>query len=159
MSAICIRWPQFWNFSFSFSPSNDYTELMSLKIDWLNLAVQGTLRSLLQHHSLKASILWCFAFFIVQLSQSCVTTRKNIALAIWNFCCRVMSLLFNTLSMFVIGFLTRSKCLLISLLQSPSVVVLEPKKRKSVTPSTFPPSICYEVMRPDTMILVVFFFF
>ena len=120
-----------WSFSFSISPSNEYSGLISLKIDWFDLlAVQGTLRSLLQHHSLKAPILWHSAFFTVQLSQLCMTPRKTIALTIQTFVDTVMSLLFNTLSRFVVAFLPRSKCLLISWLQSPSAVILEPKKIK-----------------------------
>ena len=156
---VHIRWTKYWSFSFSISPSNEYLGLISLKFDWFDLlAVQGTLRSLLQHHSSKASILWCSAFFMVQLSQVHVTTGKNIALTIWTFVDRVMSLLFNTLSRFVIAFLPRSKGLLISWLQLPSGVILEPKKRKSVSTSTFPPSICHEVMGLDAMILVFFIF-
>ena len=135
-SAFRIRWPKYW--SFSISPSSEYLGLISLKTDWLDLlAVQGTFRSLLQHHSLKASILWHSAFFMVQLSQPYMTTGKTIALTIGTFVGRVMFLLFNTLSRFVIVFLPRSKCLLISWLQSPSAVIFEPKKRKSVTTSTF----------------------
>ena len=128
--------------------------------DWLVgvLAVQGTLRSLLQHHSLKASILRPSTFFMVQLSQPYMTTLKTTTLTIRTFVCRVMSLLFNALSWFVITFLPRSKCLLISCLQSPSRVILEPKKRESVTTSTFPPSIWREVMEPDTSILVYLIF-
>ena len=118
------------------------------------LAVQGTLKSLLQHHSSKASILWCSAFFIVQLSHPYMTTGKTIALTRWTFVGKVMSLLFNMLSMLVIAFLPRSKRLLISWLQSPSAVILEPKKIKSDTVSTVSPSICHEVMSPDAMIFV-----
>ena len=129
--------------------------LISFRIDWFDLlAVQGIFKSLFQHHSSKASILRHSAFFMVQLSQPYVTSEKTIALIIWTFVGKVMSLLFNTLSRFVIAFLPRSKCLLISWLQSPSTVILEPKKRKSVTASTFSPSICQEVMGPDSMILV-----
>ena len=120
-SSVCIRWPKYC--SFSFSPSSEYSELSSLKIDWFDLfAVQGTFRSLLQQHSSKASILWHSTFFTVQLSQLYVTTGKTIALTIWTFVGRAMSLLFNTLSRFVIAFLPRSNCLLISWLQSPSAV-------------------------------------
>ena len=134
------------------SPSKEYSGLISLQIDWFDLpAVQGTLRSLLQHHSSKASILPCSAFFMVQLSQLYMTTRKTIALTIWTFESSVMSLLYNTLSRFVTGFLPRSKGLLISWLQSPSTVILEAKKSKSVTTSIFPPSICHEVMEPDAI--------
>ena len=124
-------------------------------MDWLqSLAVQGTLKSLLWHHSSKASILWCSAFFIVQLSCPCMTTGKTLALTRWTFVGQVMSLLFNMLSRLVITFLPRSNRLLISRLQSPSAVILEPPKIKSVTTSTVSPSICREVMGPDAMILV-----
>ena len=133
---------------------------MSLKIDWFDLlAVQRTFRSLLQHHSSKASILWHSAFFTVQLSQPYVTTGKTIALTIWMFVCRVMSLLFNTLSRFVMAFLPRSNHLLTSWLQSPSTVNLQPKKRKSVTSSTFSPSICHEIMGPDAILVFLIFSF
>ena len=158
-SAIRIRLPKYWSFTFSVSPSNVYSGLISLKIDWFDLfAVQGTLRSLLQHYSSKASILWCSVFLMVQLSQPYMTTGNTIALTIWNFVSRVMSLLFNTLSRFVIVFLPRSKRLLISWLQSLSAVIFERKKSKSVTASTFSPSICHEVMGLNAMILVFFFF-
>ena len=124
-------------------------------MDWFDLpAVQGTLKSLLQHHSSKASILQCSALFIVQLSHPYMTTRKTIALTRWTFVGKVMSLLFNILSMLVIAFLPRSKHLLISWLQSPSAVILEPKKIKSVTVSIVSPSICPELMGTDAMILV-----
>ena len=130
-SAICIRGPKYWSFSFSISHSTEYSELISLKIDWFNLlAVQGTLRSLLQHHSLKVSILWCSIFFMVQFTQLYVTIRKTITLTIQTFVSRRMSPLFNTLSRFVIVFQTRSKRLLISWLQSPSAVILEPKEEE-----------------------------
>ena len=123
-------------------------------MDWLDLlAVQGTLKSLFQHHSSEASNLRCSAFFIVQLLHPYMTTGKTIGLTRRTFVGKVTSLLFNMLSRLVIAFLPRSKCLLISWLQSPSAVILEPKKLKSVTVSTFPPSICYEVMGSDTMIL------
>jgi len=126
-STLHIRWPKYW--SFSISPSNEHPGLISFRVDWLDvLAVQGTLRSLLQHHSSKASILRCSAFFTVQLSHSYLTTGKIIALTRRTFVGKVMSLLFNMLSMLVITFLPRSKCLLISWLQSPSAVILEPKK-------------------------------
>ena len=142
----------YWSFSFSISPSNEYSGLISFRMDWLDLlAVQGTLKSLLQHHTSKASIHWHSAFFIVQLSHPYVTTGKTIALTRWTFVGKAMSLLFNMLSMLVITFLPRSKCLLISCLQSPSTVILEPRKIKSFTVS---PSICYEVMGPDAMILI-----
>ena len=137
------------------SPSNEYSGLISFRVDWLDLlAVQGTLKSLLQHHSFKASILQYSAFFIVQLSHPYMTTRKTIALTRWTFVCKVMSLLFNMLSRLVIAFLPRSKCLLISWLLSPSVVILEPKKIKFLTVSTIHPSSCHEVMGKDAMILV-----
>ena len=130
-SVLPIRWPKFWSFSFSISPSNEYSGLISFKIDWLDLlAVQGTLKSLLQHHSSKASILWRSAFFIVQLSHPYMTTGKIVPLTRWIFVGKVMSLLFNMLSRLVIAFLPRSKCLLISWLQSPSAVILEPPKDK-----------------------------
>ena len=122
-----MRWTKYWSFSFSISPSNEYSGLISFRIDWLDLlAVQGTLKSLLQHHSSKASILWHLAFFIVQLSHLYMTTRKTIALTRWTFVGKVMSLFFNMLSRLVIAFLPRSKRLLISCLQSPSAVILEP---------------------------------
>ena len=124
-------------------------------MDWLNLlAVQGTLKSLLQQHSSKASVLQRSAFFMVQLLHPYMTTGKTIALTRWNFVDKVMSLLFNMLSRLVITFLPRSKCLLISWLQSPSAVILEPRKIKSATVCTVSPSICHEVMGPDAMILV-----
>ena len=122
--ALHIRWPKYWSFSFSISPSSEYLGLISFKMDWLDvLAVQGTLKSLLQHHSSKASIIWCSAFFIVQLSHPYMTTGKTIALTIQTFAGKVMSLLFNMLSRLVIAFIPRSKCLLISWLQSPSAVI------------------------------------
>ena len=137
-SALHMRWPKYWSFSFSISPSNEYSGLISFTMDWLNLlAVQGTLKSLLQHRSSKASILWCSAFFIVQLSHPYVTTGKTIALTRWTFVGKVMSLLFNMLSRLVIAFIPRSKSLLISWLQSPSAMILEPQKIKSVTVSLF----------------------
>ena len=130
-SALCIRWPKYCSFSFNISPSNEHSGLISFSIDWLDLlAVQGTLKSLLQHHSSKASILWRSAFFTVQLSHSYMTTGKTIALTRWTFVGQVMSLLFNMLSRLVITFLPRSKHLLISWLQLPSAVILEPKKNK-----------------------------
>ena len=140
-----IRWPKYQSFSFSISPSNEYSGLISFRIDWFDLlAVQGTLKSLLQHHSSKASILWCSAFFIVQLSHPYRTTGKTIALIRWTFAGKVLSLLFSMLTRFVIAFLPRSKCLLISWLRSPSAVILEPKKIKSVTVSIVSPSVCPE---------------
>ena len=133
-SALHIRWPKYWSFSFNINPSNEQLGLISFRMDWLNLlAVQGTLKSLLQHHSSKASILRCSAFFIVQLSHPYMTTAKTIALTRQTFVDKVMPLLFNMLSRFVITFLPRSKYLLISWLQSPSAVILEPPKIKSVT--------------------------
>ena len=128
-SALCIRWPKCWSFSFSISPSNEYSGLISFRMDQLDLLVfQGTLKSLLQHHSLKASMLWHSAFFIVQFSHPYLTTGKTIALTIQTFVGKIMSLLLNMLSMWVITFLPRSKRLLISWLQSPSAVILEPNK-------------------------------
>ena len=154
-SALVMKWPKYWSFGFSISPSNEYSGLIFFRMDWLDLlAVQGTLKSLLQHHSSKASIIWCSAFFIVQLSHPYMTTRKTIALTRWTFVDKVMSLLFNMLSRLVITFLLRSKRLLISRLQSPSAVILGPKKVKSDTVSTVSPSICHEVMGLDAMILV-----
>ena len=139
--------------SFSISPSNEYSGLIFFRINWFDLlAVQGTLKSLLQHHSSKAPIFQHSTFFMVQLSHPYVTTGETIALTIQNFVSKVMFLLYNMLSRFVIAFLPRSKCLLISRLQWPSVVILKPKKIKSVTTSTFSPSICHEVMGPDAMI-------
>ena len=139
-SVLCIRWPKYWSFSFSISPSDEYSGLISFRIDWLDLlVVQGTLKSLLQHHSSKASILWCSVFFRVQLSHSYMTIGKTIALTRQTFVGKVMSLLFNMLSRLVITFLPRSKHLLISWLQSLSAVILESKKIKSVTVSTFFP--------------------
>ena len=150
-----IRWPKYWSFSFSISPSNKYSGLISFRIDWLDLlAVQGTLKSLLQHYSSKTSILQCSAFFVVHLSPPYMTTGKTIALTIQTFIGKVMSLLFNMLSRLVMAFLPRSKRLLISWLQSPSAVILEPPKIKSLTISNVSPSICHEVMGPDPMILV-----
>ena len=141
-----IRWPKYWSFIFSISPSNDYSGLISFRVDWLDLlAVQGTLKSLLQHHGSKASILRHSAFFIVQLSHPYITTGKIIPLTRWTFACKVMSLLFNMLSRLVMAFLPRSKCLFISWLQSPSAVILEPPKIKSLTISIVSPSICHEV--------------
>ena len=133
MSQLFIRWPKCWSFSFRISPSKECSELVSFRMDWLDLhVVQGTLESLLQQHSLKASILLCSALFIVQLSHPYMTTGKTIALTRWTFVGKVMSLLLNMLSRLVITFLPRSKSLLISWLQSPSSVILEPKKIKSV---------------------------
>ena len=154
-SALSIRWPKYWSFSFNISPSSEYSGLISFTMDWLDLlAVQGTLKSLLQYYSSKASNLRCSAFFIVQLSHLYTSTGKTIALTRWTFVGKVMSLLFNMLSRLVKTFLPRDKCLLISWLQSPSAVILEPPKIKSATVSTVSPSICHEVMGPDAMILV-----
>ena len=128
-SALCIMWPKYWSFSFNISPSNEYSGLISFRVDWLDLlAAQGALKSLLQHHSSKASILKCSAFFIVQFSQPYMTTGKTIVLTTQTFVGKVMSLLFNTLSRFAIPFLPRSKHLLFSWLQSPSTVILETQK-------------------------------
>ena len=146
-SVFHIRWPKYWSFSFIISPSVEYSGLISFRMDWFDLlAVQVTLKSLLQHHSPKASILWCSAFFMVQLSHPYITTGKTIALTMWTFVGKVMSQLFNMLSRLVITFPPRSKHLLISWPQSPSAVILEPKKIKSDTVSTVSPSICHEVM-------------
>src|SRR5574340_33876 len=154
-STLHMRWPKYWSFSFSIIPSKEHPRLISFRMDWLDLlAVQGTLKSLLQHHSSKASILWCSVFFTVQLSHPYMTTGKTIALTSQTFVGKVMSLLLNTLSRLVITFLPSSKCLLISWLQSPSAVILEPPKMKSETVSTVSPSICHEIMGPDAMIFV-----
>ena len=148
-SALRIRWPKYWSFSFNIRPSNEHPGLISFRIDWLDLlAVQGTLQSLIQHHSSTASILWCSAFFIVQLSHPHMTTGKTMALTRQIFVGKVMSLLLNMLSRLVTTFLPRSKHLLISWLQSPSAVILEPKKIRSLTVSTLSPFICHEVMDP-----------
>ena len=153
-STLHIRWPKYWSFSFGISPSNEHPGLI-FRMDWLDrLAVQGTLKSLLQHHSPKASILRCLAFFIVQLSHPHMTTGKTIALTRRTFVGNVMSLLFNMLSRLTITFLSKIKRLLISCLQSQSAVILEPRKVKSVTVSIVSPSICHEVMGPDAMTLV-----
>ena len=131
-SVLHIRWPKYWSFSFSISPSSEYSGLISFRMDWLDLlAIQGTLKSLLQHHSSKASILWLSAFFIIQLSHPYMTTGKTIALTRQTFVGKVISVLFNILSRLVMAFLPRSKRLLISWLQSPSAVILEPKKIKA----------------------------
>ena len=147
---LWIRQPKYWNFSFSISPSNEYSGLISFRIDWFDLLeVQQTLKSLLQHHSSKASIPWHSAIFIVQLSHPYMTTGKTIALTRQTFIGKVMSLLFNMLSKLVIAFLPKSKRLLISWLQSLSAVILESKKIKSVTVSIVSPPICHEVMGLD----------
>ena len=154
-SALCIRWPQYWSFSFNISPSDEHPERISFRMDWLDLlAVQGNLKSLLQLHSSKASILRCSVFFIVQFSHPYMTTGKTKALTRQTFVGKVMSLFFNMLFRLVITFLPRSKCLLISWLLSPSAVIFEPPKIKSATVFTVSPSICHEVMGPDAMILV-----
>ena len=154
-STLRMRWPKYWSFSFSIIPSKEILGLISFRMDWLDLlAVQGTLKSLLQHHSSKASILQRSAFFTIQLSHPYMTTGKTIALTRQTLVGKVMSLLLNILSRLVITFLPRSKRLLISWLQSPSAVILEPKKIKSATVSTVSPSICHEVMGLDAMILV-----
>ena len=133
-STLHIRWPKYWNFSFSISLSSEHSGLISFRMDWLDLfAGQGTLKGLFQQHSSKPAILWPSAFFIVQHSHPYMTTEKTIALTRWTFIDKVMSLLFNMLSRLVIAFLPRSKCLLISWLQSPSAVILEPPKIKFVT--------------------------
>ena len=142
-------------FSFRVSPSKEYSGLISIRMDWMDLlAVQGTLKGLLQHHSSKASILQHLVFFIVQLSHPYTTTGKTMALTRWTFVGKVMSLLFNMLSRLIITFLQRSKHLLISWLQTPSAGILEPKKIKSFTVSIVSPSICHEVMGPDAMIFI-----
>ena len=147
-SVLQIRWPKYFS-------SNKYSGLVSFSIDWFDLlAVQGTLKSLLQRKSLKASVLQHSVFFMVQLSHPYMTTGKTIALTIQNFVGQVTSLLFSILSRFVIAFLPRSKGLLISWLQSLSTVILEPKKIKSLTASTFSPSICHEMMGLDAMIFI-----
>ena len=154
VSVLLIGWPNYWSFRFNISPSKEYSGLISIRMDWLDLlSVQGTLKSLLQHHSSKASILMRSAFFIVLLSRPYMTTGKTIALTRWTFVAKVMSLLFNILSKLVITFLPRNKSLLVSWLKSPSAVILEPGKIKSVTVYTVFPSICHEVMSPDAMIL------
>ena len=153
-SALCTRWPKFWSFSFSINPYNQYSGLICFRMDWLHLlVVQETLKSLLKHHSSKASILLHLAFFIVQLLHPYMTTGKTIALTRWTFVDKVMSLFFNMLSRLFISFSSK-EFLLISWLQSPSAVILEPRKIKSATVSAGSPSICHEVMGPDAMILV-----
>ena len=152
---LCIRWPKYWSFSFTISPSKEHPGLISYRMDWLDLlAVQGALKSLLQHHSSKASILRCSTNLIVQLSHPYMTTGKTIALTRWTFVDKVISLLFNMLSRLVITFLPRNKCLLVSWLQSPYAVILEPQKIKSVNVLIVCPSICHEVMGPHVMILI-----
>ena len=154
-STLRMRWQKYWSFSFSIIPSKEIPGLISFRMDWLDLlAVQGTLKSLLQNHSSKASILQRSAFVTVQLLQPYMTTGKTIALTRQTFVDKVMSLLLNILSKLVIASLPRSKRLLISWLQSPSAVILEPPKIKSATVSTVSPYICHEVMGPDAMIFV-----
>ena len=149
-SVLCIRWPKYWSFSFSISPAKEDSGLISFRRDWLDLfAVQVSLKSLLQHHSSKASMLWHSAFFIVQLSHPYMTIGKSIALTRRTFVDKVMSLLFNMLSRLVITFLPKSKHLWISWFHSPYAVILEPPEIKSVTVSTVSPSICHEVMGPN----------
>ena len=154
-STLHMRWPKYCSFSFSISPSKEHPGLISFRMDWLDLlSVQRTPKSLLQHHSSKASILQRSAFFTVQLSHPYMTTGKTIALTRRTFADQVMALLFNMLSRLGITFLRRRKGLLISWLESPSAVILEPKKIKSDTVSPVSPSICHEVMGPDAMIFV-----
>ena len=154
-STFRMRWPKYYRFSFSISPSNEHPGLISFRMDWLDLlAIQGTLKSLLQHHSSKASILQHSAFFTVQLSYPYMTTGKTIASNRRTFVGKVKSLLFNMISRLVVTFLPRSKGLLIAWLQSPSAVILEPQKIKSDTTSTVSPSISHKAMGPDAMILV-----
>ena len=146
-STLRMRWPKYYSFSFSIIPSKEIPRLISFRMDWLDLlAVQGTLKSLLQHHSSKASILLCSAFFTVQLSHPYMTTGTTIVLTRWTFVRKVISLLLNMLCRLVIAFLPRSRHLLISWLQSPSAVILEPPKIKSDTVSTFSPSISHEAV-------------
>ena len=155
-SALNIRWPDYWSFSFTISPSNEHPELISFRMNWLDLlAVQGTRKSLLQHHSSKASILQHSAFFVVQLSHPHMTTGKTIALTRQTFVTKVMFLLFNMLFRFAVAFLPRSKPLLISWLQLPSAVILKPKKIICHCQHFFP-SICHKVMGPDAMRLWLF---
>ena len=158
-SVLLIRWPKYWSFSFSISPSSEHPGLISFRMDWLDLLeVQGTLKSLLQYHSSKASILWCSTFFIVQLSHPNLTTGKPYFWLWLTFVGKVMSLLFNMLFRLVITFIPKSKHLLTSCCKSPSAVILEPPKIKSATVSTISPSICHEVMGPDAMILILWIF-
>ena len=158
-SVLSIRWPKYWSFRFSISPSNEYSGLISFRIDWFDfLEAQGSLKSLRQNRSSKASILWCLAFFIVQVSHPCMTTGKTRVLTRQTFVGKVMALLFNILSWLVTSFLPRSKHLLISWFQSPSAVIFEPPKIKYLNVSIVSPSICHEVMGPDAMILVFWIF-
>ena len=154
-STLRMRWPKYWSFSFSIIPSKEHPGLTSFRMDWLDhLAVHGILKSVLQHHSSKASILWHSAFFTVQLSHPYMTTGKTITFTRQTFVGKVISQLFNMLCRLVITFLPRSKHLLISWLQSPSAVILEPQKIKSDTVSTVAPLLSHEVMGPDAMTLV-----
>ena len=154
-STLRMRWPKYWSFNFSIIPSKEHPGLISFRMDWLDLlAVQGTVKSLLQHHSSKASILQHSAFFTVQFSHPYMTTGKTIALTRWTFAGKVISPLFNMLSRLVITFLPRWRHLLISWLQSPPAVILEPPKIKSVTVSIVSPSISHEVVGPDAKIFV-----
>ena len=154
-SVLWIRWPKYWSFSLSISPSGGYSGLISFRMDWLDLlAVQRTLKSLLQNPSSKASVLWHSAFFIVQLSHPYMTTGKAIALTRWTFVSKVMFLLSNMLSWLVTGFLPRRKHLLTTWLPSPSAVILEPPKIKFLTVSIVCPSICHQMMGPGAMIFV-----
>ena len=154
-STLHMRWPKYWSFSFSIIPSKEHPGLISFRMDWLDfLAVQGTLKSLHQHNSSNTSILRRSDFFTVQLSHPYMTTGKTIALTRWTFVGKVMSLLFNMISKLVIAFLPGSKHLLISCLQSPSAVILEPRKIKSDTVSTVSPSISHKMMGSDAMIFV-----
>ena len=151
-SALCIRWPNYWSFSFNISPSSEHPGLISFRIDWLDfLAVQGTLKSLLQHHNSKASVLLHSAFFIVQLSHPYMIIGKTTTLTRWTFVSKVMSLLFNMLSRLVIAFLSRSKHLSISWLRSPSAVILESKKIKSLSLLPFFPNL-FAMKRWDRML-------
>ena len=154
-STLRMRWPKFWSITFSINPSNEHPGLNSFRMDWLDpLAVQGTLKSLLQHHSSKALIFRCSAFLTIQFSHPYMTTGKTIALTRQTFVGKIMSQLFNMLTGLIITFLARSKRVLISWLQSPFAVTLEPQKIKSDTVSAVSPCICHEVMGPDAMILV-----
>ena len=154
-SVLPITWPKYWSFSLSFSPSNEYSGPISLRLIGLISLLSKVLKSLLLHHSSKASSPQCSTSFMVQLSHPYMTTRKAIALIRWTFVCKVMSLLFNMLSCLVIAFPPRNNYLLISRLQSPSAVILEPKKTKSAIVSIVAPSICHEVMGPEAMIFIV----
>ena len=156
--SLCISGQSIGVSTSDISPSNEYSGLISFRIDWFDLAVQGTLKSLLQHHSSKASILWWPVFIMVQLSHPYMITGKTITLTRWTFFGKVMSLLFNMQSRLVVAFLPRSNHLLISWLKSPSAVIWEPEKIKSITVSIVSPSICHEMMGPDGMILVFWMF-